>query len=57
MELQDYIKESHKTADEKGWWEKDAFNGERSVGDQFANFHAEVSEAWEEYRNGKYAKT
>ena len=25
----------------------------RSIGDQFANFHAEISEAWEEYRKGK----
>lgn len=37
--------ESHATAVEKGWWD-----GERPFGDQVANFHAEVSEAWEEYR-------
>lgn len=51
--LTDYIKESHETAVEKGWW--DTAEGEgRSIGDQFTNFHAEISEAWEEYRNGHH---
>jgi hypothetical protein len=40
--------EVHQTAVEHGWWE----GGERSLGDQFANFHCELSEAWEEYRDG-----
>ena len=38
---------AHRTAKDKGWWDED-----RSLGDQFANFHAELSEAWEEYRKG-----
>ena len=40
---------SHDVALEKGWWANEETNP-RSIGDQFANFHAEVSEAWEEYR-------
>ena len=47
MKISDLIKESHETAVEKGWWDE-----ERSLGDQFSNFHAEISEAWEEYRSG-----
>jgi len=39
--------ESHATAVSKGWWEK-----ERSFGDLMANVHAEVSEAFEAYREG-----
>jgi NTP pyrophosphatase (non-canonical NTP hydrolase) len=45
MTLAELLQESHTTAVEKGWWE-----GERSFGDQVSNFHAEISEAWEEYR-------
>jgi NTP pyrophosphatase (non-canonical NTP hydrolase) len=52
--LEQLANEIHRTAVEKGWWEKEAVGGvqERSIGDQFANFHAEISEAWEDYRNG-----
>lgn len=32
----------------KGWWEGGV--EKRSFGDQMANFHGELSEAWEEYR-------
>ena len=45
MTIEELLKESHRTAGQKGWWEK-----ERPFGDQVANFHGEVSEAWEEYR-------
>lgn len=47
MNLDYLIRESYKTAVDKGWWDK-----ERSAGDIFANIHAEVSEAWECYRIG-----
>jgi len=52
MTIEELIKESHQTALDKGWWDKKVFGEERPVGDQFSNFHAEISEAWEEYRNG-----
>jgi NTP pyrophosphatase (non-canonical NTP hydrolase) len=42
--------EVHATAVEHGWWEGGIQT--RSLGDQFANFHCELSEAWEEYRDG-----
>jgi NTP pyrophosphatase (non-canonical NTP hydrolase) len=45
MMLADLLLESHATALDKGWWEQD-----RPFGDQVANFHGEVAEAWEEYR-------
>ena len=41
-------KEIHKWAKKKGWWDT-----ERNTGEIFANFHSEISEAWEEWRNGK----
>ena len=44
------IKVSHEMAIEKGWWPADK---KRSVTEIFANFHAELSEAWEEYRRGR----
>ena len=43
--------EVHATAVEHGWWEGGITT--RSLGDQFANFHCELSEAWEEYRDGR----
>ena len=46
----------HSNALKKGFWDnRMAYTDTiipRSIGDQFANFHAEISEAWEEYRNG-----
>lgn len=45
LTVKELLKASHDTAKQKGWWEK-----ERPFGDQVANFHGEVSEAWEEYR-------
>jgi len=60
-----YLQEEiHEWAKEKGWW--DVYNEEvgevgyqpelRSFGDQMSNFHAELSEAWEEYRKYKFDK-
>lgn len=46
--IRELIKLSHEIAKEHGWWD----GGERSLGDQFANFHSEISEAWEEIRKG-----
>ena len=39
---------AHAMAVDKGWWE-----GERSAVECWVNFHAELSEAWEEYRCGR----
>lgn len=36
----------HQWAKSKGWWD----DPNRSFGEQMANFHAELSEAWEEFR-------
>ena len=59
MDLNQLTKDIHKTACAKGWWDENIINIPdcpkiipRSIGDQFSNFHAEISEAWEEYRNG-----
>jgi hypothetical protein len=43
MTIEKLISESHRIAKEHGW------EG-TSIGDQFSNFHSEISEAWEEYR-------
>lgn len=45
MTINDLLEQSHKTALEKGWWDQ-----ERPFGDQVANMHSELTEAWEEYR-------
>lgn len=37
---------AHPLAKEKGWWD----DMDRPIDEQVANFHAEISEAWEEYR-------
>lgn len=67
MELNELAKEIHRTAVDRGWWNDNPtdnpsgrlrqnimgdYIADRSVGDQFANFHAEVSEAWECWRDG-----
>ena len=41
---------AHAMAVDKGWWE-----GERSPIECWVNFHAELSEAWKEYRCGRMA--
>lgn len=41
-------REIHTDAVSKGWWA-----GQRNVGDLIANVHAELSEAWEDYRHGR----
>ena len=43
-------KEIHQVAREKGWWPEGT--GTRNVGEIFANFHSEISEAWEIWRDG-----
>lgn len=45
------IEASHSQAVKSGWWEGGI--EARSLDDQFNNFHAEVSESWEEYRAGR----
>jgi hypothetical protein len=59
MRLNKLAKEVHLNALKKGFWNLSiTYSNEnkviipRSIGDQFSNFHAEISEAWEEYRNG-----
>jgi NTP pyrophosphatase (non-canonical NTP hydrolase) len=46
--ITELIKEAHENAVEHGWWEE-----ERTFGEQIALMHSELSEALEEYRNGK----
>lgn len=48
MTLKELQARSLALAREKGWWD-----GTRDVDEVYACFHAEVSEAWEEYRSGR----
>lgn len=49
MTLNELRDEIHATAREKGWYN----DGERNIPEALALIHAEVSEALEEYRDGK----
>ena len=60
MDLNKLAIEVHETAISKGWWDEEMISASqcpmvipKSIGDQFANFHSEISEAWEEYRKGR----
>jgi len=49
--LYDLMYRAHQIAVDKGWWQEGKEN--RSLGNQFSNFHSEISEAWEEIRNNR----
>jgi hypothetical protein len=51
MTIDELIERSHKMATEKGWWPDGP--GKRPVAEIVNNFHAEISEAWEEWRAGR----
>jgi NTP pyrophosphatase (non-canonical NTP hydrolase) len=48
MNLNELAADIHTTAVEKGWW-----GTVNPFAQQCANFHGEVSEAWEEWRKGR----
>ena len=50
-DFQSLVPVAHEMAVSKGWWQ-DGINN-RSIDEIVANYHAEVSEAWEEYRAGR----
>lgn len=47
LSIKELMVESHKTAVEHGWWDK-----ERNLGEQLLLWVSEISEAFEEYRDG-----
>ncbi len=54
LQIHQLIEQSYKTSVEKGWWHDD--NGiivNRNIGELLALIHSEVSEALEDWRNGK----
>ena len=60
MKLNKLAQDIHQTAISKGWWDEELVHASacphiipKSIGDQFTNFHGEISEAWEEYRKGR----
>lgn len=48
LNIKDLIKEAHENAKAHGWWDED-----RGFGEQIALIHSELSEALEEFRDGK----
>lgn len=50
MEIEELCEKAHATACEKGWHDKEV-----TIPEYISNLHGEVSEAFEEYRNGNKA--
>jgi NTP pyrophosphatase (non-canonical NTP hydrolase) len=50
--ISEVAKEAHQIAKEHGWWDEDLM-AKRSFGDLLALMHCELSEAYEEYREGR----
>ena len=50
-QIKELCREAHETAKEKGWYDKEV-----TVSDFISNTHAELSEAFEEYRAGRPLK-